>query len=150
MDISDELTINILDQIIGYNSIQTENEVSVLNRELDYQKKLNKLLKEQDIISNTSDITNVLARNSGQIRDKLRRFRELHDELKKIVDEFKKIVDENHNIEDEEGRYEELLNSIEAKKIALNLREIKQLKNQNRFFLLQEGCHFRVDNSRFE
>tara|TARA_X000000950_G_scaffold289164_1_gene410404 strand:- start:5641 stop:6054 length:414 start_codon:yes stop_codon:yes gene_type:complete len=135
MDISDELTNNIFDQFIGYNSVQTENELSVLNRELDHQKKLNKLLKEKDIEFNTTEITNFLARNSGQISDQLRRFQELHDELKRIVDE-------NHNIEEQEVRYKELLNSTESKKLASNLREIKQLKDQIRFFLLQEGVAF--------
>ena len=126
---------NILDQIVSYNPTQVERELALLKRELDAQNRLNDALKTRDVSTNIEEVANFLARNAAHIADQLLRCRELSDNLKKVVEE-------NHQMEQQEESYRDLLISQEARQVATNLREIKRLKEEIGFFLLQNGIAF--------
>jgi len=123
---------NILDQVASYNSNTLENYIYGLQRELKEQKELNNLLKNEDHEGNIKKIKDFISINNPQIDNQVTR-------LTRVISELKIIVEENKKLEKTEDRYDELLNSEEANKIANKLREIKKMKENINSFLLEEG-----------
>ena len=126
---------NILDQIVGYDSMELEADIGLLQRELGQQRQLNEQLTRGNTVQQIETVETFVRRNAAHVDDQLGR-------LRAIVSDLRAIVDANHTIERQETRFQELLASSEALAVANNLREIKRLREEVRFFLLAEGIAF--------
>jgi len=127
-----EIPTNIIDQISSYNSNNLENYIYNLNNQLKEQLTINKLLKSEDYKKNISDITNFIERNESEIDDQSNR-------LNEIIKELKDVINSNKNLEKLEDKYDELLNSDKANRVANKLRDIKRMKQDIKFFLIDSG-----------
>tara|TARA_B100000424_G_scaffold265480_1_gene255171 strand:+ start:579 stop:983 length:405 start_codon:yes stop_codon:yes gene_type:complete len=127
-----EIPTNIIDQISSYNSNDLENYIYNLNNQLKEQLTINKLLKSEDYKKNISDITNFIERNESEIDDQSNR-------LNEIIKELKDVINSNKNLEKLEDKYDDLLNSEDANRVANKLRDIKKMKEDIKFFLIDSG-----------
>ena len=123
---------NIIDQISSYNSNDLENYIYNLNIQLKEQIAINKLLKSEDFKKNINEINNFIERNEAEINDQSIR-------LNEIIVQIKKTVIENKNLEKLEDKYDDLLNSEDANRVANKLRDIKKMKEDIKFFLIDSG-----------
>lgn len=123
---------NIIDQIASYNSTNLENLIYNLSRELKEQKDINQLLKTDDDEGNIKKIKDFIAINEGQINDQ-------SDRLDKVILDLKNTINENKRLEQIEDKYEEVLKSEEANRVAEKLRDIKKMKENINIFLADRG-----------
>ena len=119
----------ILDQIASYDLAEIDDLCLSLTRELDAQKKLNNVLKDNKFDTNMDTINNFIARNTNTIEYQ-------HEELKRIISELKNIVSENGELKNE---YNELIESEKCKNISGKLKEIKKMKKDITDFLEKAG-----------
>ena len=119
----------ILDQIASYDQVEIDELCLSLSKELNAQKKLNNILKDNNFDTNMKTINNFIARNSKMIDYH-------HEELDKIIKELKNIVNENTELKNE---YNELIESEECKNISNKLKEIKKMKKNITDFLQKSG-----------
>lgn len=127
-----EIPTNIIDQISSYNSNDLENYIYNLNSQLKEQIAINKLLKSEDFKKNINEINNFIERNEPEINDQSIR-------LYEIIVQLKKTVIENKNLEKLEDKYDDLLKSEDANRVANKLRDIKKMKEDIKFFLIDSG-----------
>jgi uncharacterized protein YjcR len=127
-----EIPTNIIDQISSYNSNDLENYIYNLNTQLKQQITINKLLKSEDYKKNINEINNFIDRNEPEIND-------LSIRLNEIILQLKKIVIENKHLEKLENKYDDLLKSEDANRVATKLRDIKKMKEDIKFFLIDSG-----------
>lgn len=119
----------ILDQIASYDLAEIDDLCLSLTRELDAQKKLNNVLKDNKFDTNMDTINNFIARNTNTIEYQ-------HEELKRIINELKNIVAENGELKNE---YNDLIESEKCKNISGKLKEIKKMKKDITDFLEKAG-----------
>tara|TARA_Y100000768_G_scaffold381229_1_gene359580 strand:+ start:679 stop:1083 length:405 start_codon:yes stop_codon:yes gene_type:complete len=127
-----EIPTNIIDQISSYNSNDLENYIYNLNNQLKEQLTINKLLKSEDYKKNINEINNFIERNESEIDDQSNR-------LNEIIKELKDVINSNKNLEKLEDKYDDLLNSEDANRVANKLRDIKKMKEDIKFFLIDSG-----------
>ena len=120
---------DILDQIASYSQAETDNFYYSIKNELDAQKKLNKVLKEDKYEENIISINNFISRNSNTIDYQF-------EELSKITKELKNLVNENMELK---NKYNEIINSEDCKDISNKLKEIKKIKQDITLFLDKAG-----------
>jgi hypothetical protein len=127
-----EPTSNILDQLPSYNSESLDNYVTYLERELQEQKGLNTILKDEDYEKNVDKINTFIKTNAFNVDEQL-------NKLEKIIPELKNVIKENHELEQSKKEYASLSTSPEAQRIANQMRKIKKLKTNIKFFLQEQG-----------
>lgn len=127
-----EPTSNILDQLPSYNSESLDNYVAYLERELQEQKGLNTILKDEDYEKNVDKINTFIKTNAINVDEQL-------NKLEKLIPDLKNVIKENHELEQSKKEYVSLLESPEAKRIANQMRKIKKLKKDIKFFLQEQG-----------
>ena len=119
----------ILDQIATYDNAEVDELCFSLTKELNAQKKLNSVLKDNNYTVNVNNINNFIARNSKNIEYQ-------HEELKRIIHELKTVINENNELKNE---YNELINSEQCKNISNKLKDIKKMKKTITLFLENAG-----------
>lgn len=120
---------DILDLITSYSQNELDDLYFTLKKELNSQKKLNKILKEDNYDINIKNIKNFISRNSRNIDYQF-------EELSKITSELKQIVNENKQMK---NQYDEIINSKECIDISNKLKEIKIMKQNIIYFLEATG-----------
>ena len=120
---------DILDLITSYSQNDLDDLYFTLKKELNSQKKLNKILKEDNYDINIKNIKNFISRNSRNIDYQF-------EELSKITSELKQIVNENKQMK---NQYDEIINSKECIDISNKLKEIKIMKQNIISFLEDTG-----------
>lgn len=127
-----EAPSNILDLLPSYNVESVDNYVDYLERELQEQKGLNTILKDEDYKKNIDKIDTFIKTNGNNVDDQL-------NKLVKLIPELKNVIKENHELEKSKKEYVLLSESPEAQRIAKQMRKIKKLKNDIKFFLQEQG-----------
>lgn len=122
-------TNDIINQISSYSQEDVDLFTLNMKQELEIQKKLNKILKENDYDENISSINNFIERNGNTVDYQL-------EELKKITLELEKVVDENTLLKE---KYESVLKSKDCVGISEKLKEIKNMKKRMITFLQKAG-----------
>ena len=128
----EEAKTNILDQIPSYNAESINNYINYLERELEEQKGLNMILKDEDYAKNVEQITSFIENKSGEVDVQL-------EKLEKLVPELKALVEENHSLEGSKEEYAMLSQSTASQNIASRMRRIKHLKEDIKLFLGEQG-----------
>ena len=128
----EEAKTNVLDQIPSYNAESINNYINYLERELEEQKGLNMILKDEDYAKNVEQITSFIENKSGDVDVQL-------EKLEKIVPELKALVKENHELEASKEEYAMLSQSTASQNIASRMRRIKHLKEDIKLFLGEQG-----------
>lgn len=128
----EEAKTNVLDQIPSYNAESINNYINYLERELEEQKGLNMILKDEDYAKNVEQITSFIENKSGDVDVQL-------EKLEKIVPELKELVEENHLLENSKEEYAMLSQSTASQNIASRMRRIKHLKEDIKLFLGEQG-----------
>jgi len=123
---------NILTVLPTYSRTGVEGTILELKRELKEQKQVNKILKEHDYEEKAQDIANFVKRNEKELDDQLLR-------LSEIVSEIKVVVTENNDLESNEDKYDELVKSEDAQRVAEKLLKLKALKKDALTFLEESG-----------
>ena len=128
----DTPTTNIMDQIPSYNAESINNYIKNLEKELEEQKGLNMILKDEDYGKNVEEISSFIENKSGDVDVQL-------EKLERLVPELKILITENHKLENEKEAYAQLSQSTASQNIASRMRRIKQLKQDIKFFLEEQG-----------
>ena len=123
---------NILTVLPTYSRTGVEGTILELKRELKEQKQVNKILKEHDYEEKAQDIANFVKRNEKELDDQLLR-------LSEVVSEIKVVVTENNDLESNEDKYDELVKSEDAQRVAEKLLKLKALKKDALTFLEESG-----------
>ena len=123
---------NILEQMVSYESVETDDFIHNLKNSLDDQKKINNILKTSNYEDNKEDIEKFINDNKDNIYNQL-------SSLENIFIEIKKIVNENENMKKNQPKYDELAENIETKELINNMVKLKTLKKSINFFLNQNG-----------
>ena len=123
---------NILTVLPTYSRTGVEGTILELKRELKEQKQVNQLLKEHDYEDKAQDIHNFVERNENELDDQLLR-------LNEVVAEIKTVVAENTELEANEAKYDELVKSDNARRVAEKLLKLKALKRDALAFLEESG-----------
>ena len=123
---------DILDQLASYNKEDLTIFINDMNKKLDEQRQLNKVLTSENVQDNIQHIQNFLDENVDDIMTQV-------DELSSIKDALIKIVKENKALRQEEEDLQSLVDTEECIQIANKLRDVKSLKNSLHSFLLQQG-----------
>lgn len=123
---------NILTVLPTYSRTGVEGTILELKRELKEQRQVNTLLKENNYEDKAQDIQEFVERNEGEIDDQLLR-------LSEVVMEIKKVVAENSELEANESKYDNLVKSENAQRVAEKLLQLKALKKDALTFLEDSG-----------
>ena len=121
--------LNIIDQIASYSNQEVDDFYFRIKKELECQKNLNKVLKEQQYDDNIKNIHNFISRNSNNIDYQFK-------ELVKVSEELKTVIIENENLK---SNYSEIVNSEKCKDISNKLNQIKKIKQNMLSFLEASG-----------
>jgi len=119
---------SIIDEISTYDSDMLDRYMQMLNFQIEEQDELNRQLKREDYQENINSITEFVARNKGEIEDKLEKIKEASKRLKNLVNE-------NREIETKGENYKELLENEENKGLAKQLSDIRKIKDDLFIFL---------------
>ena len=119
---------SIIDEISTYDSDMLDRYMQMLNFQIEEQQELNSQLKREDYQENINSITEFVARNKGEIEDKLEKIKEASKRLKNLVNE-------NREIETKGENYKELLENEENKGLAKQLSDIRKIKDDLFIFL---------------
>tara|TARA_B100000902_G_C27181082_1_gene848950 strand:- start:158 stop:559 length:402 start_codon:yes stop_codon:yes gene_type:complete len=119
---------SIIDEISTYDSDMLDRYMQMLNFQIEEQEELNRQLKREDYQENINRITEFVARNKGEIEDKLEKIKEASKRLKNLVNE-------NRDIETKGENYKELLENEENKGLAKQLSDIRKIKDDLFIFL---------------
>ena len=119
---------SIIDEISTYDSDMLDRYMQMLNFQIEEQEELNRQLKREDYQENINSITEFVARNKGEIEDKLEKIKEASKKLKNLVNE-------NRDIETKGENYKELLENEENKGLAKQLSDIRKIKDDLFIFL---------------
>jgi len=119
---------SIIDEISTYDSDMLDRYMQMLNFQIEEQEELNRQLKREDYQENINSITEFVARNKGEIEDKLEKIKEASKRLKNLVNE-------NRDIETKGENYKELLENEENKGLAKQLSDIRKIKDDLFIFL---------------
>ena len=120
---------NIIDQIASYSNQEVDDFYFRIKKELECQKNLNRILKEQQYDDNIKNIHNFISRNSNNIEYQF-------NELVKISEELKSVIIENETLK---TNYSDLINSEKCKNISNKLNQIKKIKQNILSFLEASG-----------
>ena len=123
---------NIVNVLPSYSKSGVEGIILELKRELKEQKQINAILKDSNNLEKAQEITNFVQRNEGDLDDQLFR-------LQKVIDEIKEIVNENLKLEETEDNYNELIDSLDCKRVAEKLVNLKKMKKDALIFLESAG-----------
>ena len=125
---------NILDQIPGYNYETMNMFVRNLQQEYDDQLRMNDVMESENYESNIEKIKDFVTSYKDQVEIQTIK-------LERIVNDLKDIVNKNKELQEERVDYHELINSHEARDIAIQLRKMRSLKTEVLHFLQESGIH---------
>lgn len=125
-------TPNIITVLPTYSRTGIESTILELKRELKEQKQVNRLLKEQDYQEKATEIQNFVERNEPELDDQFSR-------LANIVSEVKEVVRENIELEKSGEKYDTLVKSENARRVAEKMLKLKALKKDALVFLEESG-----------
>ena len=123
---------NILDQMISYEPIETDNFINNLKNNIDNQEKINNILKTTNYEDNKEDIEKFINDNKDNIHTQL-------STLEKMFSKIKNLINDNEKMKNNQPEYKELGEKDETKELINDMTKLKLLKESINFFLLKNG-----------
>ena len=123
---------NILDQMISYEPIETDNFINNLKNNIDNQEKINNILKTTNYQDNKEDIEKFINDNKDNIHTQL-------STLEKMFSKIKNLINDNEKMKNNQPEYKELGEKDETKELINDMTKLKLLKESINFFLLKNG-----------
>lgn len=123
---------DILAQLPSYNNSGINDFIRDLESEVDDQKRINMLLKDDGYKQHINSIQKFIKENKNGIKDQLDRLLDTCEYLKGVISENDKLIESKKEFTD-------LIKSDECLDLANKLRQIKSIKQTMRGFLKEKG-----------
>ncbi len=123
---------NILEQMISYEAIETDNFINNLQNNIDNQQKINNILKTTSYEDNKEVIEKFINDNKDNVHTQL-------SNLEKMFSKIKTLINDNEKLKNDQPEYKELGQKDETKELINDMTKLKLLKESINFFLLKNG-----------
>lgn len=128
----DNPSTNILEQLASYNKSDINNIITNLQVQLHEQSELNNVLSKENTQEDIDELNEFINTNKQDIKSQL-------EELSYLVEQLQIIIPENKSKILEKKELLELSNSSETQEVAINIRNIRSMKDTIQSFLVKNG-----------
>ena len=128
----DNPSTNILEQLASYNKSDINNVITNLQVQLQEQTELNNVLSKENTQEDIDELNEFINTNKQDIKSQL-------EELSYLVEQLQIIIPENKSKILEKKELLELSNSSETQEVAINIRNIRSMKDTIQSFLVKNG-----------
>jgi len=128
----DNPSTNILEQLASYNKSDINNVITNLQVQLQEQTELNNVLSKENTQEDIDELNEFINTNKQDIKSQ-------QEELSYLVEQLQIIIPKNKSKILEKEELLELSNSSETQEVAINIRNIRSMKDTIQSFLVKNG-----------